>query len=62
VTDKALSTYFKLHSRYSRSVNLERDLDELDALQGYILTERSADALRRIASSLESPKLIVPGQ
>ena len=31
---------------------MERDLEQADALQGYILTERSVDALRRILSGL----------
>jgi hypothetical protein len=48
----SLSEYFSLKRRYSRSVNLERDLEQPDALQGYILTERSVDALRRVLSGL----------
>ncbi|OUC12890.1 MAG: hypothetical protein B0A82_20145 [Alkalinema sp. CACIAM 70d] len=50
-----LSTYFQLHRRYYRSVNLERDLDKPDAVQGYVPTERSADALRRILSAMGDP-------
>ncbi|MGI0492380.1 hypothetical protein ACN4EG_11395 [Alkalinema pantanalense CENA528] len=46
-----LSTYFRLHRRYYRSINLERDLDKPDAVQGYVPTERSVDALRRILST-----------
>ncbi len=52
MANKALSQYFSLNRRYSRSVNLERDLEQLDALAGYILTERSVDALRRILPGL----------
>ncbi|MBD2028301.1 hypothetical protein [Leptolyngbya sp. FACHB-711] len=52
MTNKALSTYFELHRRYYRSVNLERDLDKPDAVQGYVPTERSAEALRRILSAI----------
>lgn len=48
--DKTLSSYFTLHRRYSRSVNLERDLESLEALEGYILTHRAKEALNRIWS------------
>jgi hypothetical protein len=51
---KPLSEYFSLNRRYSRSINLERDLEKIDALAGYILTERSVDALRRILAGLTS--------
>ncbi|MGA7936752.1 MAG: hypothetical protein WCA35_24565, partial [Kovacikia sp.] len=50
-----LSNYFELHRRYYRSVNLERDLDKPDAVQGYVPTERSAVALRRILSAIGDP-------
>jgi hypothetical protein len=52
---QALSTYFEVHRRYYRSVNLERDLDKPSAVQGYVPTERSAEALRRILSALGDP-------
>jgi hypothetical protein len=55
MTDKVLSDYFKLHRRYYRSVNLERDLDKPDAVQGYVPTERTAIALQRILSSIGDP-------
>ncbi|UIE39120.1 hypothetical protein [Leptodesmis sichuanensis] len=55
MTNQALSTYFELHRRYYRSVNLERDLDKSDAVQGYVPTERSAIALRRILSAIGDP-------
>jgi hypothetical protein len=47
-----LADFFSVKRRYSRSVNLERDLELPDTVQGYILTERSIDALRRILSGL----------
>ena len=50
--NKALSEYFGIVRRYFRSINIERDLDKIDALKGYILTERSVDAARRILSGL----------
>ena len=52
MTGKTLSSYFSLNRRYYRSVNLVRDLDKLDSVQGYVPTERSADALRRILAAL----------
>ncbi len=55
MTHKVLSTYFELHRRYYRSVNLQRDLDKPDAVQGYVPTERSAIALRRILSAIGDP-------
>lgn len=48
MTQKPLSTYFSLNRRYYRSVNLVRDLDKSDAVQGYVPTEAAAGALRRI--------------
>ena len=51
--NNSLADFFSVKRRYSRSVNLERDLERPDALQGYILTERSVDALRRILSGLK---------
>ena len=52
----ALSQYFRLHRRYHRSVNLERDFDKPDAVEGYVLTERSLDALQRITAAFTNPK------
>lgn len=54
MTNRVLSAYFELHRRYYRSVNLERDLDKSDAVEGYVLTERSAEALRRILSAMDN--------
>lgn len=56
VTDKPLSHYFSLHRRYYRSVNLERDIAKVEAIQGYILTERASEALMRIASAFGNPQ------
>lgn len=55
MTGKPLSAYFELHRRYYRSVNLERDFNRVDAVQGYVPTERSTDALRRILLALKNP-------
>lgn len=53
---KSLSSYFQLRRRYTRSVNLERDLALADSLQGYLPTPRGADLLERIAAALTSPR------
>lgn len=53
---KFLSDYFGLNRRYSRSINIERDLDREEALAGYIITERSLDALRRILTGFANPE------
>lgn len=53
---KTLSNYFQLNRRYSRSINLERDLVKQDSLEGYVLTERAVDALRRILAGLTNPQ------
>jgi hypothetical protein len=50
--NKPLSNYFSLNRRYSRSINLERDLERPEAIDGYILTDRAVDALRRIFTGL----------
>jgi hypothetical protein len=55
MTNKVLSTYFELNRRYYRSVNLERDLDKPDAVEGYVPTERSGEALRRVLSAIGDP-------
>ncbi len=49
-----LSHYVSLERRYTRSINLERDLDNSSALDGYILTEKALDTLRRILTSFNN--------
>lgn len=49
---RRLSEYFSLHRRYSRSINVERDLDLPNSVVGYTLTDRSVDALRRVLAAL----------
>jgi hypothetical protein len=49
---RPLSQYFSLNRRYSRSINLERDLERVEALVGYVPTEKSVDALKRILAGL----------
>lgn len=43
-----LSSYFTLNRRYSRSINLERDLADLESLSGYVITGKTEQALKRI--------------
>ncbi|MGK7954377.1 MAG: hypothetical protein AB4063_03800, partial [Crocosphaera sp.] len=51
-----LSQYIIFKRRYSRSVNLERDSEQFEALEGYILTDRSLTTLRRISSGIAAPE------
>ncbi len=54
--NQSLASYFSLHRRYHRSINLERDFDKVDAVEGYVLTERSSEALQRIVTAIGNPK------
>jgi hypothetical protein len=56
VTNKKLSHYFSLQRRYARSIDLERDLESVEALEGYVLTKRAIDSLERILTNLNSPE------
>lgn len=47
-----LSTYFSLNRRFSRSINLERDLDAVEAVQGYVLIDESVKSLKAILGSI----------
>lgn len=51
-----LSSWTTLRRRYSRSVNLERDLDVSGSVRGYVLTPRASDALERIVEACITPK------
>ena len=54
---KLLSEYFTVNRRFARSINLERDFDSENALQGYILTDRSIDVLKYILIGSENSDL-----
>ena len=56
MTQQALSNYFSLNRRYSRSVNLERDCEIPESILGYILTERATDVLQRILTAITKSK------
>lgn len=47
-----LSTYFTLNRRYARSINIERDFADISRLAGYVITERTEQALQRIIEGL----------
>lgn len=51
-----LSQMFRLNRRYSRSIDVERDFVNADALKGYILTDRAVDTLERLLMSLNDPQ------
>ena len=51
-----LSQMFRLNRRYSRSIDVERDFVNADALKGYILTDRAVDTLERLLTSLNDPQ------
>ena len=47
-----LSTYISVKRRYSRSVNLERDILEADSVSGYVPTTKAAETIERVLTSL----------
>jgi hypothetical protein len=51
-----LSTHFSLRRRYTRSINLERDLSEVESLQGYVITATAEQALKRIVNGFVEPQ------
>ncbi len=51
-----LINFLSVKRRYSRSVNLERDFDIPEAIDGYVLTDRAVDVLRRILASMVGRK------
>ena len=53
VSDKKISDLLKLNNRFFRSVHLERDFRDPDALSGYILNDHTFSCFERIAKGLE---------
>jgi hypothetical protein len=47
-----LSNYFGLNRRFSRSINIERDLDAVEAVQGYVLIDESVKSLKAILGDI----------
>lgn len=54
MSDKQLSELRRIRGRFARSVNVERDAG-VEAVEGYLPTGRSLDAVRRFARSLVGP-------
>ena len=52
MSSQRLVDFLAVNRRYARSINLERDFDAPDAVEGNILTDRAVDALRRILASM----------
>ncbi|TLD41179.1 MAG: hypothetical protein JETT_2561 [Candidatus Jettenia ecosi] len=53
VPNKKISDLLRLNSRFFRSVHLERDFRDPDALSGYILTDHTRSCLERMAEGLK---------
>lgn len=51
-----LAKYISVKRRYSRSINLERDLLEADSVFGYVPTAKAAETIERILTSLVTPR------
>ncbi|TWU52947.1 hypothetical protein B188_09100 [Candidatus Brocadiaceae bacterium B188] len=51
--NKKISDLLKPNSRFFRSIHLERDFRDPDALSGYILTDHTLSCLERIAKGLK---------
>ena len=52
MSSQRLADCLAVNRRYARSINLERDFEAPDAVEGYILTDRAVDALGRILASM----------
>ncbi|MBI5056202.1 MAG: hypothetical protein HZB61_06280 [Nitrospirae bacterium] len=48
----------KIKRRYTRSVNLERDLNIADSVNGYIPTPKANDFIQRFCDALNSPNSV----
>lgn len=53
MSDKKISDLLKLNNRFFRSVHLERDFRDPDALSGYILNDHTLSCFERIAKGLK---------
>ena len=54
----ALYDYIKINRRYSRSINLERDINISESVKGYILTSKENDYIKRFLESLIQPNSV----
>ncbi len=53
-----LSDLISVKRRYSRSVNLERDLEIAESVNGYVLTSRALDMLERFLIAYSEPNTV----
>ncbi len=53
-----LYDYIKIKRRYTRSVNLERDLEVADSVNGYILTPKTTTNIERFFKALLTPNAV----
>jgi hypothetical protein len=54
----SLYEYIKIKRRYTRSINLERDLEVADSVKGYILTPKANDFIQRFFDALSLPNSV----
>ncbi|MGD8457146.1 MAG: cell division protein ZapA [Anaerolineales bacterium] len=54
--DKKLSNYFKVRSRYQRSIHLSRDWDEQKGIKEYLLSSTAKEVIKQIVFGLSSPE------
>lgn len=52
-----LSEHFRIRRRYMRSVNLERDMERADSLDGYVPTPRALESLDRVTAAVMTPNV-----
>jgi len=53
----SLASHIRIKRRYSRSVNLERDLGRPETLEGYLFTSKVVALLERITTATSLPGL-----
>ncbi|MFN5203095.1 MAG: hypothetical protein ACK5HM_14960, partial [Gemmatimonas sp.] len=53
-SDVRLSDVIRVRRRYSRSINLERDLDIVDSLEGYLVSPLAREACKRVFDAVLS--------
>jgi len=53
-----LSSFISVKRRYSRSVNLERDIEIPDSLNGYVPTTRAIDGIERFLRAFSLPNSV----
>ena len=53
-----LSNYISVHRRYTRAINLERDLEVSDSVLGYVPTIRALETLDRFLNAYNKPRSV----